>query len=160
MDLNGYSYCYKVKYAKSGSPTTKKKHFKVILTSWMATSGAKTISYSSSKSTTCEVSAKAGISAKELSAELGIKYSYTVTKGITYTYNVDKKKGKYVRIVAYIDAKKYKVKKTSYYVDVVCKWTPFGSFMYNVYTQKTRIIYLYVPIIKNNNIYIQLEYKK
>ena len=142
------SWCY---YAK------KKK---IIMSAWMSTADASTIGQSITKSVGCDLSVSAGINIKAVSVQLGIKISFTVSTGTTYVFKPNSKKGKYVRVVAYIT--KYK----RYYIErkeVITKrrYTyKYGHWYWEVYSSKSqyKYFYLYQPLTSKNYLYFDVEY--
>ena len=138
----------KVSWSKSNKKR-KSAHFTKVMSNWYKSSDFETITLNSGYSISATVSGSFGVSAKTVSAKVGLSNSYTISLSASGTHKVNKEKGKYVRFIGKIDAYEWDVKKTTktYYTFVKVKSSSINGK-------------LYVPIKNTLTINVQYSDKK
>ena len=155
-----YSY-YKTTWSKE-KLKIERNYFVIPLTYYMETEHGGTLTWTQDKSFSVSISADLGISVKVLSAKLGLQFSWTLDHSSSYSYSLDRKKGKYAIIVARIDAQVYKVIKTVYTRKEYYK----SGFLSFTYRAKSEMISdqnsakMYVPIKSSTSIKLVYSNRK
>ena len=83
----------KVSWSKSNKKR-KSAHFTKVMSNWYKSSDFETITLNSGYSISATVSGSFGVSAKTVSAKVGLSNSYTISLSASGTHKVNKEKGK------------------------------------------------------------------
>lgn len=127
----------------------------------METKNGGTITWSSNKSFTTTFSLSS-YNAKYISAQIGVSYENTLQYSQSYSFKVNRKKGKYARIVAKIPAQSYRI-----YLNNDYKCTYYNTFLFFIYVTKTtyysrknQIGFVFIPMINKMSISLQYSNRK
>ena len=166
IDINGYrSYSVSKVIRSSYSKKSYKKYnnyYIIPLTYYMETKNGGTITWSSNKSFTTSFTLSTSFNAKYVASQIGVTYQNTLHYSQSYSFKVNKKKGKYARIVAKIPAKAYRVYLSNYYKCTYYKTVLFFTYVTKTiyYTRTSQIGFVFVPLINKMSISLQYSNKK
>ena len=135
---------------KKSNKQRKNDYFTIVLSEWYKASEFETITLNKGYSVSASVSAGFGVSAKAVSASVGLSNSFTISSNASGTHKVKKKKGRYVRFVGKVDAYVWDVKKTT--TSYICYFIKVGTL-----SKKGK---LYVPIKKTLSVGVKYSDKK